>query len=145
MKKYWMIPLLCTLCIGMTGCGGKTLSCTKEDKSNEDLKIVDTIEAKFSKDKVSKMSTITEVKAMGAYKKHMDALKSNLEEPFTEVKDQKGITFKTSVKGQTITRRLDVNVKEMDADTLEDLGLIGAYQKYEEAKRKFEEDGYTCK
>lgn len=145
MRKYAVIPLLLMVCIGLTGCGSKTLSCTKEDNSNEDLKMTNKIEAKFSKDKITKMVTVVEVKADGIYKKHVDSLKKSLEEQFTDVKDKKGVTFKTDVKDNTISLRLDVNVKEMDADSLEELNIMETTQKYEDAKKSLEKDGYTCK
>lgn len=144
MKKYIFFSFFFFLFV-LTGCSNKTLHCTKEDVSNEDLKMVNRLETRFSGDKVTNVKSTMEVEASGIYTKHIDTLKSTLEEQFTDVKEKKGVHFTSKVKGKTITVVLDMNMKQMDAETLEEFNIVKTSEKYEDAKKRLEKDGYTCK
>lgn len=144
-KGVLYFGFLCVTVSLLTGCGTETLRCTKKDESNEDLKMTQEVVATFKKGKVATLDTTTKVELSGIYKDHQSSFENSLESQFSQYKGKKGISIKTSTKGDTVTLSMKVDLNKMDSSTKTDLGLLNTYGSKEESKKNLEADGYTCK
>ena len=142
MKKTKFLAILLFITI-LTGCGDKTLSCTKEEDISAG-KATETQVITFSNDKINLYEAEMTIELNDAYKEYADLLLNSLEEPFSKFKDKKGIEYKTSKKDNSISITLNGEYSQMDEDTKKSFGVAENYS-FNEAKKSLENDGYTCK
>lgn len=147
MKKY--LGLGCAVVVAgfLTGCGQstKTLSCSMEDSSSEDMKMTQTVEAKFNGDEVENIEMVSTIEVSGIYVDYVDTLQESLEEEFEIFKNKDGVTFKTENKDNVVKAIIKADLTKMDEDTKEELNMVDTSGSYEETKKQMEEEGYTCK
>lgn len=142
MKKTKFLAIFLFMTI-LTGCGDKTLSCTKKEDMSAG-KATEKQVITFSNDKINLYDAEMTIKLNDNYKDYADLLLKSLEEPFSEFKDKKGIEYKTSKKNNIISVTLSGKYSQMDEDTKKSLGIAENYS-FDEAKKSLEDDGYTCK
>ena len=129
-KGKLVVPALVTL-VTLTGCGGKKLTCTMSEKT---LGIQNnmSVEVIFKDNKVDKMKAIVDMVLLDEYKdqkqRTIDTLKdSNENMEVIETKD--GI--RTIISG--------------GSDMIGELNLDDDIITYDDFKKHFETQGYTCK
>lgn len=143
MKKIAILGLGC-LAMLATGCGSKKLNCTMEQDSMGN-KISQNIVATFSGDEISKLDMEVETKLADAYVEHIDMFATQLESQFESLKDKKGITTKTTKKDNSVIFTVNIDVKSMDEDAKDALGVVNTKGSYKDSKKQLEAQGYTCK
>lgn len=140
-NKLYLIGIMCCAFL-LTGCGTKTLTCTKsetESGSTTEEKII----VKFKKDKVSSANMEMNMKFGEEQKSYIDMSYNILKSTFDSMKED-GLDVKTSKTDDTINVKLDVDfTKIKDADNLS--VDIDKSQTYEEVKKELIEQDYKCK
>lgn len=139
MKKYLFGLSLCAALL-LTGCGGKTLKCTRTEEESG-MKMSEEIVAKFKEDKISSIVLNAEIEVPDDMKELMDAFKSSLEEEF-KGDNYKDAKVKIETKDNRIIAKVEMDATKLTKEQLEDINLKDTF---EEAKKSLEEQGYSCK
>lgn len=131
MKKGILVLSSLVALIGITGCGGKKLTCTMENNSLG-LEMTQKVEVTFKKDKIDDMKVIMDVKVPDEYKDQKQEL-------IDELKDLE--------EGMKVTETKDGIRAEMTAgeDDFKELNIDSETVSYEDVKKAFEAQKYTCK
>ncbi len=140
MKKVLMSGTLLVCMVMLSGCGSKTLTCTDEVTSDGMGTTTTKVELTFKKDKISKAKTSATMVVEDAYKSYISFMKSSLE---STLENQNGVTYKVTVNDNKLDAVAEYNISKLDSDTT----ISGANQSlsYDDAKKYFEDSGYTCK
>lgn len=140
MKKISSIVLALIAVVSLTGCGSKTITCTKtEDDTNS--KIVTT----FKGDEVTKVvmeSTVT-VEA-----DEVDTTYSFMQMAAAMYEDTQGINVSASKTSNSVSLKIEMEPSKLDEETMETMGLESEDIKNTSSEKYIEsmtEDGYTCK
>ena len=145
MKKNIYVGIFVAGTILLTGCGSKTLECTRENNYSDEMKMNQTVKATFEKKHVTKLSMNMDIELGENYLEYKDELKTSVEDEFANLKDAKGIEYSTKDTTNGFTFQLDADINKLDQTTKENLDLINTEQSYDDAKAEFESEGYTCK
>lgn len=131
MKKGILVISSLVALIGLTGCGGKKLTCTMENNSLG-LEMSQKVEITFKKDKIDDMKIVMDVKVPDEYKDQKQDL-------IDELKDLD--------EGMKVTETKDGIRAEMtaDDDDFKEFNIDGESVSYDEVKKAFEAKNYTCK
>lgn len=144
MKKF----LYCccfVLCLFLfTGCGSKTLKCSKESNNNNEMKMFQSINVSFKNDSVSKLSMNINVQLSENYIDLRDSLIQSIENEFDDFNGEKGISYSTKKKDDGFDFKLDANFNKLSNDVKNDLSIINYESSYDAAKQEFENSGYSC-
>ena len=141
-RKYFILMILSILLI--SGCNKKkTLTCTKTEKETG-MNLTTTTITNFVNDKISSLKLDINAKLDSSYVKYKDTIKQSLEKQYSIYKDEKGITYHTNIKDDTITFSLIVDNKAISKDTRKNLNISNS-ENYEKSKESLENEGYTCK
>lgn len=147
MKRIGLLVVAVFGVLILTGCGGKTLTCTNSE-STSGLSMDQKIVATFNGEKVSRMKLEVEAKATSdLYKKNWDTLAKTLEEQYSN-KNKDGIKVTTSNKNYTYKISIDIDVKKAKDEDLKDYDLDGIASNkdsYDDAKKELESAGFKCK
>lgn len=140
MKKVLMSGTLLVCMVMLSGCGSKTLTCTDEVTSDGMGTTTTKVELTFKKDKISKAKTSATMVVEDAYKSYISFMKSSLE---STLENQNGVTYKVTVNDNKLDAVAEYNISKLDSYTT----ISGANQSlsYDDAKKYFEDSGYTCK
>lgn len=146
MKKKFMlcVPVL-ALGLLTSGCGNtKVLECTMSE-DNDGMEMSQVVKATYKKDALSKVDMTMKITVDEEYSEYMDLFASSLTSEFDELEDQKGVTMNTETKDNTLTFSLVADLNSMSDEAKEELDMEEDAGTYDEAKKYFEEEGYTCK
>ena len=147
MKNFFKLGTLALVLVLVAGCGGakgKTLTCTKsEDETG--MKTSQTLKVVFKDDKASKINMDMKMDIDEQYASYISTIKSMIDSQFESYKSKDGIKFDSKTSKNTVSVSLEVNLAKFSKDDLAALDLDGSEGTYEEAKKAFEEEGYTCK
>ena len=151
MKKirYILISLVALLLV--TGCGSKnansTLTCTKEQEDTG-MKISEKHVMTFENDKVSLVDLKIDFVADDEnVKTNWDSIVEILNQQFV-YDDYEGVEFSKSSTSDSYTWALKVDLNKVSDEALDALDLndvADSNEKYDDVKKDFEADGYTCK
>lgn len=147
MKKK-MILCVPVLALGLlaTGCGNtKVLECTMEDDSAEGMEMSQVVKATYKKDALTKVDMSMEVTVDEELEEYMDYLAGSLTSEFSELEGKDGVTIKNETKDNKLTFSMVADLNKMSDEAKEELDMEDDAGTYEEAKKYFEEAGYTCK
>ena len=145
MKKSILFGTLVASSILLSGCGTKTLSCSKIETA-DGYSANETVEAKFVGNEVTNFKLSMTMTLDDEFKDNMDLFKSMLEEQFSSYKNKDGLKFEINSKNDIeIDLVLDADLKKMSDDDKKELDFIDTKGSYEATKKEFEDDGYTCK
>lgn len=126
----------------------KTLECTMTD-SETGMKMKQTMKVSFKNNSITKLGMATKITLDDEYMDYIDMLESSLEEEFetqfADYMDKKGVTMNNKTKGNVLLFELEADLTKMDEETKEELDMVGKSDSYDEVKKSFEEEGYTCK
>ena len=131
MKKGKLVVLALVTLVTLTGCGGKKLACTMSEKT---LGIQNnmSVEVTFKDNKVDKMKAIVDMVLPDEYKEQKQTLIDNIKdsnENMEVIETKDGI--RTTISG--------------GSDMIGELNLDDDITTYEDFKKHFEAQGYTCK
>lgn len=146
--KYLVITLLALLVV--TGCGsGKKLTCTKEESSSG-IDMKQTITVNFEKDKVSKVKLSLNSKATNeTIKSNWNLFAETLGKQFSSSsKEGIKITTKNDSKNYSYLIELEVDVNKAKKEDLEEYDMedvLDSTESYDDLKKDFEGEGYSCK
>lgn len=145
MKKHiYLGAVVIGTCL-LSGCGTKTLVCSRNNDYNEEMKMNQTVKAAFKNNSVSKLSMEMNIELGENYLEYKEELKTSVEDEFTNFKDVKGITYSTKDTSNGFTFNLEANIDKLDNESKQNLDIINTEQSYSDAKAEFESEGYTCK
>lgn len=149
MKKFKLLLLAIVGIFALTGCGGKTLTCTMSE-SESGMEMKGKIVATFKKDKVSKVKMTMDAKATDdSVKKNWSLFANTLKSQYSEKKaDGVKVSSKVDDKKYTFSFSLEVDVNKASKDALKEYGidsLDAEKSGYDDAKKSLEESGFKCK
>lgn len=146
MKKYLGICFAIVLVSFATGCGSKTktLKCSMEQNLSV-YEMKQDVNLSFKKDSITKMEIIQNVKVDETYSSYIGELEKTLATTFDSYKDTKGFDISTKTDGNTIKTTLVADFSKMDDETKKSLDIVDTTAKYDDAKKAFETQGYSCK
>ena len=145
MKNLFKVGVLALVLVVVTGCGskGKTLSCTKT--SGEGIKDTTTITVTLKGDSASKVKVTEEYVATDEYSDFITQLASSFELAFADIKEMKGVSLKSNIKGNTFSYEYVADLTKMSKEDVDKLDMGDFSLGYDALKKSAEEDGYTCK
>ena len=146
MKNLFKIGTLALVLVAVSGCGSssKNLTCTN-NSTISGMEVDTTVKATFKGKEATKIKMSIDMKVPDSYKSYMSTIERSLKSKYSEFDDAKGVSYTTSVKDTTVSLTLDANLKEMSDSTKSALNFDGATGTYDDAKKAFEDSGYTCK
>ena len=142
-----MRKLLILLClIILTGCDknkDNTLNCTltKEVSGNT---VIQNVVASFSNDRVFKVDIKHEMKLNDEYTEYIDTFRQQIDAQFDDFKNKQGITTNLNQTSNTIIFTISIDISEIDNEAKKVIG-INVSGSYNNTKKSFENEGYTCK
>lgn len=140
MKKISSIALALIVVLSLTGCGGKTVTCTKtEDETTSEIK------ATFNGKEVTKivMESKTEVEA-----DEVDTSYSLLKMVEAMFEGKTGIKISTTKGTNSVSMKVEMEPSKLDEEVIDSMDLGETDFKNtsaEEYTKTMTEDGYTCK
>lgn len=146
MKKSLVLVAIIISLGCLSGCGNKSkvLECTM-DNSQSGMKMDQTIKTTFKGKEVKSFSVNVDVEVDEQYKNYLDTIITSVESQFTNYNDKKGISVKTNKNDKGFVVTFEADLDKMDKETKEDLDMVDTKATYDEAKKEFEKEGYTCK
>lgn len=134
----------------ITGCGEKTLKCTRENNSYDDqMKMTQNLNVSFSGDKASSLNFTMDVSLSKELIDSNPDIASELADTasseFDDIKDKHGISYSMSKSDNGFTSKLKINFNKVDDETKKKIYLINHQSSYSTIKRNLERDGYSCK
>ena len=146
MKKYVSIFLTIITITLLTGCGSKTktLTCTKEETATG-MNIKQTVNVNFKKSDVAQLKILETITVEEAYTTYIEELKDVFESQFANYNDKKGISMNTELKDRNIEISIVADFKEMDDAAKASLDIVNTKANYDDMKKTFENQSYTCK
>lgn len=132
------------LTLFISGCDKKkTLICTKSEDTTG-MTITTTSTTKFVNDSISNIEMNMTLNLDNSYVKYANTIKNSLEQQYKSYKNEKGVSYNTTVKNDVINFVLLIDNKKISSDTRSKLKLSGS-ESYDANKKILEKDGYTCK
>lgn len=144
MKKFLVLCVSVLAVGGVTGCGSKTLTCTQTEEQGS-MKMEQTVVAKFTNDKATKVDMTMEMVLDDEYKEFLSTFEKQLSSEFEKLEGKDGVSIKTTTKDNSIKVDLSADLKKISDETKEELDFSDELGTYEETKKEFESQGYTCK
>lgn len=142
-KKVLLLVMICTI-VMCSGCNNKkTLVCTKKENSTG-MTINTKMSTDFVNNSIHTIKMEMDVKLDSNYVKYKDTIKKSLDTQYGTYKNDKGVTYTTSDKDDTIKFNLTIDNKSISKKTREGLKLSGS-ENYSVNKKTLEDQGYSCK
>ena len=135
MKKGIYFSCLVLGLLFFTGCGSKSLSCTRENNYSDEMIMNQDLTVSFKKDKVNKLSMNMDVKLGESYDSFKDSLIESVESEFSKYSDQSGINYKTNKN----------NFNKLSDEARKNLDIVNYENSYDSVKFELEDAGYSCK
>ncbi len=146
MKKCLGVALAVIMVGTLTGCGSsKTLKCSQTLSETDDMTMKQDLKFTFNKDEVSVMSAVQTIEVSDDYKSYLSELEDGLKDEMEQYEDVAGYSYDLKTKGNTVTFTLTADLAKMDEEAKEDLSLDETGVSYDDIKKAYEEQGYTCK
>ena len=143
-KSFYVGTIIVGTCL-LSGCGTKKLECTRSNEYSEEMKMNQTINAKFKSNHVTFLSMNMDIELGENYLEYKNELISSVESEFDNLKDTDGIKYSTKDNENGFTFSLEADINKLSDNEKKELDLINTEQSYEEAKKEFENEGYICK
>lgn len=145
MKKFFVVSVIVITIGFLTGCGNssKTLKCTKDDSATG-MKMNQKVNVDFKGKDVTKMEILETVTVEDSYTSYINELKSAFESQFANYNNKKGISMDTKTDGNQIKISISADFATMDEDAKETLDIVNTKAEYDDMKKAFEAQGYTC-
>lgn len=139
MKKISFLLMSLVAVFTLTGCGTKTVSCTKTEDGQKQIMAVT-----FKGNEVTKLSTEM---SMEVEKDQIDDAFSFLQLSANAMQGKPGVKVSTSKDDNSISMKMDLELSKLDKETKEtiDFDLEDTPKGPEEFIKEMTEDGYTCK
>lgn len=147
MKKKLMlcIPVV-ALGLLTSGCGNtKVLECTMTDDSTDGMEMLETIKATYKKDALTNVTMNMKITVDEELEEYMDELSDSLTSEFSSLEDKEGVKVTAETDENVLDFNIEADLTKMDDEAKEELDMDDETETYEEAKKYFEEEGYTCK
>jgi len=149
LKKFKILACSLVAVLVLTGCGSKTLTCTKSETSSG-LDMTQEISIKFQGKKVTNMKVSVDSKAItDAIKNNWDMFVGILDSKYPESNEEGvKITTQNNADQHTYKVSIDIDLNKASENALAkyDLdGVANANSDIKEVKAAAEKSGYTCK
>ena len=144
MKKYLSVLLAVVLTLMLTGCGGKKLTCTKEEEEMG-MKMQEKAIVSYSDDKISKYTMEATIELTEEMEEYADQMLELLTEEMNMYEEIKGVEVNTEKKGNKIIATVVFDVDKMDEEDLDEIDDFDVNETIEEVKAELEDQGFTCK
>lgn len=149
MKKILLGLGLCST-LALTGCGGKTLSCTmNQNESGMDMKSKMVVKFDSKGTEVKKVNVEMNITVSDDAKKTMESLGMSMEDlsetmssSFDDLKES-GFSVDSKVKNNTISFKANIDSSKLTDEQKEDMNLNG--DSIDSIKKDLESSGFTCK
>ena len=147
-KRYFIMAVLLCCTLLFTGCGKKTLKCSKDYSSSygNGMKMTQDVVATFSSNKVEKLTMKMNFELPESYASYastyFDSLKNQYETSYGKYNGVKVSVDKASDMKFTVTISMDY--KKLSSADKTAMGFVGS-ESYSANKSSFEKEGYTCK
>ncbi len=138
-KSLLTLSVLLVSVFTLSGCGNtKTLKCTKsEDGALETIKIT------FEKDKATKIDNTLEQtfetdEEVQSSKQVSDALLGST------MNSYEGVSYESKIDGKKLSINMVIEVDKLNDESAEALGYNDETTTYDETKKHYTDEGYTC-
>lgn len=134
----------------ITGCGKKTLKCTRENNVYDDqMKMTQGLNISFNGEKASSLTFTMDVLLNNDLIDNNPNIASELADTasseFDNIKDERGVSYSMSKKDNGFNSKLKINFNKIDDETKKKIYLINHQGSYSSIKSNLEKDGYSCK
>lgn len=134
----------------ITGCGGKTLKCSRNNDSPDGLtKIFQEISVSFKNEKPSsllfKMNVSIDDQLIKDNNDIVNGLADSASSEFENIKNEHGVSYSISKKDNGFDSKLKIDFDKLDDDTKKKIYLINHQSTYTAIKDALVRDGYSCK
>lgn len=143
MKKTLYITILFLVVISLSGCGSKTLTCTRNSKQSI-YTLNEKITAKYGMFGVKNIDINMEMELTNNNFISASVLEKTLDTTYKELKDN-GANLDIKSKDNKVIVDIGIDIKKIDSKKLKKIDLYDTEESYEEAKKSFKKLGYTCK
>ena len=143
MKKI-LLSLVAFFCVCLlSGCGGKTLTCSNTE-AEEGMTSKIEYKVSFDGDEATKISTKMEMEIPEEYIEYMSMIEEEMKSTF---EGKNGVDYDIKTSSNKLTLNLVMEPKKMDDGALKemDLDLEDFKANYDTIKTEMEKEGYTCK
>lgn len=142
MKKFICVLSCSLFALVLTGCGTKTLTCTKTS-TDDGMETKENIKVNFKNDKPSTAEMNMKMSFDEDSKSYMGMFYGILESTFANY-EQEGLTIETDKTDDEITVKMNVDFNKVESTDELDFD-IEADEDFESVKEDLESDGYKCK
>ena len=142
MKRFVCVVSCSLFALVLTGCGSKTLTCTKTG-TEDGMETKENIKVTFKNDKPATAEMNMEMILDEDTKSYADMILGMLESTFEEA-EQEGLTIDTEKTDDSIKVKMNVDFNKVKSTEELDFD-IDSDEDFESVKEDFEEDGYSCK
>ncbi len=143
MKKSLNIIVLLLIVLSLTGCGSKTLTCTR--KSEEAIyTLEEKIVSKYSFSDLKKFEIHQEMELKNNSFVNAELLKQTVDIQFINLKEN-GANVNVKSKGNKIIVDVNADISKISKSKLKKIKLYNINESLEDAKKSFKKSGYTCK
>jgi hypothetical protein len=134
------------LCLFLfTGCGNKTLRCSKDNDLSEDIKNHQELKIKFSGDSMSYLYFNSDVRISEEYLNFKEGLLDSSKSEFKSYDGINGIKYSFSDKKDGYASNLKINFKKLRSEQKKNVHIVDYEATYDEVKQDLEDSGYSCK
>lgn len=142
MKKYCFL-LVCVLLF--TGCGSRTLKCSRENNYSDEMKMIQKLDIKFKSEHIKKLAMDMNVELGDEYLSFKDSLITSVESEFSDYSNERGVSYSTSDTENGFNFKLKVNFNKLSDDLKKSIDIVDYEKSYDSIKNDLEESGYICK
>lgn len=139
MKKFIILLMFCFV---LTGCGTKTLTCTKTE-NKETLKTDEKTVITYN-NQIKTIERTMKIELKDSYKDYADMVMKSLNTSLKNYKNKKGIDLSSVKKDNDIIISLKFDGSKMN-DSSKKLAGFDSSKSYDNMKKDLEKKGYTCK
>ena len=143
MKKGLYIIVLLLAIISLTGCGSKTLTCTREKKESI-YSLNEKVTASYGMFGLKKVNMNMEMKLTNEKIISASNLGKTIKASYEEL-EKYGASVNVKSKDGLVIVDIDLDLKKIDSKKLKELNLYDTEESYDDAKKSFKKLGYTCK
>lgn len=143
MKKRLYIIVLLLVVVSLTGCGSKTLTCTRNKKESI-YNLTEKITANYGMFSIKTVDINMEMELTDNKFVSAELLENTLKGTYKELEDN-GAKVDIKSKDNKVIVDINLDLDKIDSKKLKKINLYDTEESYEDAKKSFEKLGYTCK
>ena len=144
MKKFLGICFVFFGLFCLTGCGKNTLTCSKNNDYNDEIKTYQTTKVSFKKNHVNKLSINMNVKLNEEYLQFKSSLLESVISEFSGLPEN-AIKYSSSDTNDGFDFKVKIKYSSLNDEEKKNNAVIDYEGSYDDIRGHLEDVGYTCK